>query len=308
MTNSDKPTGRHAPEAVELDAATKARIRAEEVERAKVRAELAGEAAEKPELTKVAPPLKPAQNFKLSGVGPANPQVDPASMKMTRGAWLAVAVIIGTIVYVVSLPGLVPTRAPATVTAPTPAPTPATVAPPDTSPLNQDAAAEFTPQQLLELTQKPTDFKPTDSGVGNVNSGVSAMYWKWGDPLEKGVKLTRLNDVVADWQLDLSSRAYTVAQIASQSQLLATITDPVVSGPIDLYLIKDGVFKDQYLVQQRFNDGGLGLAVVTKAYATTAAQASELQQEGESQIYSYPLGTFLLYNAAFCSTAGAVCK
>ena len=45
MTNEDKPIGRHSPRAVELDGATKARIRAEEVERAKVRAELEGQKA-----------------------------------------------------------------------------------------------------------------------------------------------------------------------------------------------------------------------------------------------------------------------
>jgi len=55
MTNNEKQ-----PETVELDAATKARIRAEEVERAKVRAELAG-------TTPL--PIPPAPVQKSGGIG-----------------------------------------------------------------------------------------------------------------------------------------------------------------------------------------------------------------------------------------------
>ena len=174
--------------------------------------------------------------------------------------------------------------------------------------LGGSAIAAFSPQQLLQLTRKPMSIKPVDTGSGNVNSGVVAVYWEWGDPLKQGAKLTRLNGNLAAWQFDLSTRAYALAKLAPQRQLLATITDPIGNIPADLYLIKSGVFKGQYAIQQRFSDGGRSLSIVSKAYATSAAQGSELQQGGESQIYSYPLGTFLLYKAAFCSISGAVCK
>jgi len=170
------------------------------------------------------------------------------------------------------------------------------------------ASAIFTPQQLLQLTQNPTSIKPTQSGNANVNSGVSAKYWQWGDPLKQGVELNRLNGKPALWQLVLSSQVYAVARLAPQRQLLATITDPIAATPIDLYLIEGGVFTGDYLVEQRFDDGSRNLNIITKAYAITAVRGSELQQGEEALIYSYPLGTFLLYKSAFCSVPGAVCK
>lgn len=170
------------------------------------------------------------------------------------------------------------------------------------------ASAAFTPQQLLKLTQNPTSIKPTQSGNANVNSGVSAKYWQWGDPLKQGVELTRLNGNPAIWQLVLSTQVYTAAKIAPQRQLLATITDPIAPAPVDLYLIKGGVFTGNYMVEQRFDDGSRNLSIITRNYAITAARGSELQQGEEGQIYSYPLGTFLLYKSDFCSVPGAVCR
>ena len=69
MTNEDKATGRHAPEAIELDAATKSRIRAEEVERAKVRAELAG--TKTPDLKA---PAEAPKSFKIQKSDPKSNQ------------------------------------------------------------------------------------------------------------------------------------------------------------------------------------------------------------------------------------------
>jgi hypothetical protein len=174
--------------------------------------------------------------------------------------------------------------------------------------LTGTANAAFSLQQLLQLTQNPSRIKATDAGLNHINGAVSAMYWEWGDLLERGVKLTRLNNNPGAWQLDLSSRAYLISKIAPQRQLLASITNATKAKAFDLYLIKAGVFKGRYLQTHRFGDGGLNLSVVTKTYATIAIRASELQQGGESQIYSYPLGTYLLYKPAFCSAPGALCR
>ncbi len=170
------------------------------------------------------------------------------------------------------------------------------------------ASAAFTPQQLLQLIQKPTSIKATDAGLNHLDGGISAMYWAWGDPLQRGVKLTRLNNNPAAWLLELSSQAYLISKIAPQRQLLATINHPAGARAFDLYLIKSGVFRGQYLQQQRFSDGRLNLAVVTKTYAAMAMRANEVQRGGPARIYSHPLGTYLFYKSTFCTAPGTLCR
>lgn len=140
------------------------------------------------------------------------------------------------------------------------------------------ASAGFTPQQLLKLMQNPPSIKPTQNGNANVNIGVSAQYWHWGDPLKHGVELTRLNGKLATCAQQSDLRR---CQSAPQRQLLAIIADSIADAPVGLYLIESGVFTGNYMVEQRFDDGSRNMSIITKAYAITAARGSHLQQDEE---------------------------
>ena len=161
---------------------------------------------------------------------------------------------------------------------------------------------------LAALVVNPKVFSPTTFyDDSKVNDRTIVNSWNWGMGPLPDIKLMKTKDGKGFRLSVFNDESYPYSKATSSLRKLFVLKDGLMNVTLTAYLIQGGKFKSNYLLVQRYSDGGSGYEISNKIFESVSGKNSDLSEGGETKMLSYPLYSFLYVKPSFCSLNEVKC-